>query len=749
MLKNAKWICARTEDESACPLFQKSLSISKPLKKAEMTVTALGIYNLFVNDERIGRALFAPGWTSYHNRVQVQTYDVTKALKAGENTVGIHCANGWAVGFLGNGECNHIFFDHISTIGALTLTYEDGSVEVVATDATWEVYINRILNSEFYHGETVDFGAEKTKIGMAIEEDAKKMALIPDEGDAVCEQERVSPCKLIVTPKGERVIDFGQNLAGYTEIRIKGKKGDRIVITHAEVLDKEGNFYTKNLELAKCRNTYILSGEEDVCKPSFSFQGYRYIRLDEYPFDEVDLDAFTSVTIYSDMKRTGDFVCGNEKINRLYRNTIWGQRSNFIDIPTDCPQRDERCGWTGDAQVFIRTAALNYDVERFMKKWLNDVAIEQKPNGGVGGVVPSVPKRGLRVSTAWGDAAVICPWELYLAYGDLEMLRGYYPMMKKWVDYIHGQGPEEFLWLGGNHYGDWLASDADLCPEVREGATQTDLIASAYFAYVTALLIKAGKLLGEDVSGYEEMLPKIKAAYRATFLKDDLPTLYPFYDGIATNRKVLGTTQTGIVLTLKFELYENEEQRKKLIEKLVAMIKENGGCMTTGFVGTPYILHVLTEHGYNEVAYDLFLQEKSPSWIFSVNRGATTIWEHWDGIKEDGSFWHDRKNSFNHYSYGSVFDWTYGCALGIRMNGEGAGYREIDIQPHPDRRLGFARGTVETRMGTLGVSWVYEETGIRYEFTIPEGMTARVTLTNGRKKTLTAGCYVMYSEADQ
>ncbi len=746
MFEQAKWICADLPNDSACPLFQKTITISKPIVHAEACVTALGIYNLFVNEARIGKALFAPGFTSYRNRLQYQTYDITEQIQSGNNTVGILCAPGWAVGYLGKGTQNHVFADHISTVASVILTYADGTVETVSTDGTWEVYTDRILTSEFYHGETVDYSMPKTRIGTAIEEADKTMAIIPNEGVPVYEHERLAPCKLIITPKGERVLDFGQNMAGYVEIRIKGKKGDRIVLSHAEVLDKEGNFYTKNLELAKCQNTYILSGEEDVCKPSFSFQGYRYVRLDEYPFDTVDLDCFASVALYSDMKRTGQFVCGNEKINRLYRNTVWGQRSNFIELPTDCPQRDERVGWTGDAQVFVRTAAINYDVEQFMKKWLNDVVIEQRADGAVEAVVPSVPQRGTRVSTAWGDAMVICPWEIYLAYGDLEALRGYYPNMCKWVDFIRSQGPEEYLWLGGNHYGDWLASDAELCPEMREGATQTDLIASAYFAHVTRLVIKAGKLLGEDVSAYEELLSNVKAAYRKTFLKDGLPTLYPQFDGLATHRKVLGTTQTGIVLTLHFELYEGEEERRCLVEKLVSMIEENGNRMTTGFVGTPYILHALTDNGYAAKAYDLFLQEKSPSWIFSVNQGATTIWEHWDSIKEDGSFWHDRKNSFNHYSYGSVFDWVYGSALGIRPLPEGAGYAKVDIEPHPDRRLGFAKGSIDTRLGKLEVSWVYEENGIRYEMEIPDGTVANVTLPDGTQRTYGAGCHVMYTK---
>ena len=740
-LNNENWITAEGLGESDCPLFYKQINVKKKIKKATAKLTAIGIYNFYVNDKNVGEALFAPGWTSYHNRLQYQTYDITALLDRENSSVGIHCAPGWAVGFIGHGNTNHMFFDHISATALIEIEYADGDAESYATGKDWQVCSWDTRQSEFYHGEYRVYGSPIKHISMAVADKAPSTELIADEGCPTVEQERVSAVSLITTPKGERVIDFGQNLAGYVEIRIKGNKGDVVRISHAEVLDKEGNFYTKNLELAKNVNTYVLSGECDVLKPKFSFQGYRYIRLDEYPFEDVDLSAFTSVAVYSKMKRTSSFECGHPKINRLYSNTVWGQRSNFIDIPTDCPQRDERTGWTGDVQVFVKTAAINYDVKRFMQKWLRDVMLEQRPDGAVTSVVPGVEGRGDRISTAWGDVCTVAPWELYLAYGDKALLEEFYPMMARWIEYMRGEGEEEYLWLGGDHYGDWLASDAILCPEVREGATQTDLIASAFFAYSVSIMIKVCRALGKDSSEYEELFKNIKSAYRRFFMKDGLPTLYPKYDAFSTTRPVKGLTQTSLVLTLRFGLYEGESERRQLINKLVEMIDENDGKMSTGFVGTPHILHALSENGRSDVAYDLFLCEKNPSWLYSVNQGATTIWEHWDSIKDDGSFWYDVKNSFNHYAYGSVFDWVYSWVLGISVQEDGEGYSKVNISPVADKRLGFADGSILTVGGKVRVRWEYLENTLKYTIELPQGVQATVMLSDGSVHICEGGAY--------
>ena len=744
MLSCAKWIRSPQEiGISPCPVFARTFRLTGSETGLSLAVTCIGIYRVTLNGISVSDALFAPGFTDYQSRLQVQTYNLLPLASPGENRLEIQCANGWAVGFLGRGNTNHIFADHISLAAELSVTEADGKVTELVTDECWGVYRNAIRSAEFYHGETDDFTAKEEYLGNAVPDAAPAARLIPDEGVPVREIARVHAKALIRTPKGETVIDFGQNLAGYAEITVTGAPGDRVTLSHAETLDREGNFYTKNLELAECRNTYVLDGTPRVLKPHFTFQGYRYIRIDEFPAgEEIRPENFVSVAICSDMKETGFFLCGNEKVNRLYRNTLWGQRSNFIDIPTDCPQRDERLGWLGDAQVFIRTAAINYDVKRFFTKWLNDVMSEQNADGGIYGVVPKVPGRGTKISAAWGDATVICPWELYRAYGDRDLLARHFPMMQKWVEFIRTQGPEEYLWLGGDHYGDWLAADAELSPAVRQGATQTDLIASAYFAYVTQILVSAGEVLGMDMQAYRTLHGNIRAAFRKLFMKDGLPVLYPKFDGLSTNRRVIGQTQTAIVLILHFGLYEGSAEKEKLTDTLLEMIRKNGGCMATGFVGTPYLLHVLTETGHIKEAYNLFLQEKYPSWLFSVNRGATTIWEHWDGIREDGGFWDDEKNSFNHYSYGCVFDWVFGSALGI--NPAEPAYRRVRITPHPDRRLGFAAGSVISPAGKISVSWHFEGGQVRYEIDLPDGIDGELILPDGQTANLQPGKSLFY-----
>jgi len=735
MITNSKWIKSQSAMGNVSPVFQKSFTLSGKIKKAIAEVSAYGVYNLYLNGTKVGDAIMAPGWTSFAERIQYQTYDLTELLRD-DNTVSIKCGKGWAlgnIGFLTAGDKvrPNPTTENIAVIFSLSVEYTDGRKEEIVSDSSWDVYTSEILSSELYNGECVDMTAPIKRVCSALVDASPKPKLLSQIGESVIEGERIIASKLIITPKGERVIDFGQNIAGYAEIKYKGNRGDRIVITHAEILDYDGNFYTDNMRDAKNENVYVSDGNENVFKPSFCFQGFRYIRLDEYPKDEINLSDFTAIAIHSNIKRTGDFISGNEKINRLYSNIIWGQLSNYIDVPTDCPQRDERLGWTGDAEVFCRTAAINFNVKKFFKKWLGDVAAEQGEDGSVAGVVPAPYGTVSRISAAWGDAATVCPWEIYRAYGDKELLREHFPMMKKWVDYMHSFGEDEYLYIGGFHYGDWVALDAGADQYV--GATQTDLIASAYFAYSTELVVKAGKILGEDVSEYESLYSKVREAFRTAFMKDGLPVLYPKADALTEDRPVKPLTQTAIALILRFGLCEDGE-REKLTDALIRLIDEYDGRMTTGFVGTPHILHALSENGRTDRAYDLLLQEKSPSWLYSVNMGATTVWEHWDGMRDDKTFWSTDMNSFNHYAYGAVYDWMFGVMVGIDIPEGSAAYREIVFAPHPDRRMGFARASIETDLGKLSGGWSYTADGdVRYELSIPDGVRARVRL-HGREE---------------
>lgn len=746
MLNNACWITSPRDAGVAVYRYQKSFALrNKPLKKATLQASAIGVYTAELNGARIGNAVLTPGWTSYKHRIQVQTYDVTGMLRAGENLLSFGIGQGWAVGCIGYGHDNHYTADHVSLIAALTLTYADGTADTVATAPGWDVLTTPVLSTDIYMGETVDLTAPVEPVGKAVQ-DTVKTRLIPQVGEWITEHERIAPIAVLRTPKNELVIDFGQNLTGYVEVRIRAPRGSRIVMHHAEVLDRDGNFYNENYRSAKSENIYVCSGGEDTFKPSYTFQGFRYIRLTEYPFDVADPAAFRAIAVHSDMKRTGHFLCGNEKINQLYHNIIWGQKSNYLDIPTDCPQRDERLGWTGDTQVFCRTGAINYDASRFFRKWMGDVALEQTPEGAVKGVVPAALKNGdTRISAAWGDAACVVPWELYLAYGNKADLKRNLPVMKKWVEYMHSTGPAEFLWLGGMHYGDWLAMDAG--EDSYVGATSNDLIASAFFAYSTSLLVKAGEALGEDMTEYRTLYRNVRAAFRDYFMENGMPKAeFPLTEVTVRKHETVdsvrrGMTQTALTLILHFDLCE-ETERPALAAKLVELIREAGNRMTTGFVGTPYLLHALSENGYSDVAYTLLMQEQNPSWLYSVCHGATTMWEHWNSIKEDGSFWSTNMNSFNHYAYGSVFDWIFGVACGIKTDPNAPGYRHINIAPHPDRCLGFADTSIDTAYGTVRVHWYYKGDRVAYEIEIPQGTTATLTLPNRPPVELQAGSWM-------
>ena len=740
---DVNWIISPHEPGNAVELFERLFEIHGQVREAILCISARGVYSAELNGQRLGPGVLTPGWTS-NSRMLYQQYDVTACIQE-QNRLSIGLARGWGADTLGWVPNAAAKRPQPALIAQLEILTTGGKRICIGTDERWQVMTSPVLFAQIYYGETVDLTAAIRPIGWAVR--IKIPAeLVPQYGEWITEHERLAPAACIHTPKGECVLDFGQNLTGYVELRIRGPRGGRIVLHHAEALDSEGNFYNENYRTARNEMTYVLSGGNDVFKPRYTFQGFRYVRLSEYPLESVDLSAFMAVAVYSDMNRTGRFCCGNADINQLYHNILWGQRSNYLDIPTDCAQRDERLGWTGDAQVFCRTAAINYDVERFFDKWLDDMALEQWPDGAISGIVPDCFRnrsdKKTRISAAWGDAACIIPWELYMAYGNAVQLRKRLPMMRRWVDYIRHAGPEEYLWLGGMHYGDWLAMDAESDSYV--GATSNDLIASAFFAYSTSLLIRAGEALGENMSAYRSLYQKIVCAFRAYFMENGMPKVELPYtevcvDGhapIDTTRR--GITQTALTLILHFNLCTVFE-RPKLAAKLAEMIHAADTHLETGFVGTPYLLHALSDNGYAALAYDLLLQTSAPSWLYSVQHGATTMWEHWDSVRADGSFWSSNMNSFNHYAYGAVYDWIFGVAAGIKPSAPG--YQKISLCPHPDQRLGFLNVSLRTRSGMLRTCWYYKGDMVYYEFEVPAGAVAHLRLPSGYTAELTGGCW--------
>ena len=715
--KKAKWIKAL--EISTVPCFIKNVEIKSDFKKIILDITAMGFYRVYINNKDITNNLFMPGYTSYKNRVQVQTYDLTSLFNKGNNEIKILLGNGWG-GALRFGwmHGNHPYFDP-SLIFSLKVKYPDYTDEIISNEEL-DCFTSHIISSEIYDGEIQDATRKIEYVGKAVLSDIKTK-LVKNIGEDIIEGEKIYPKEIIITPKKEVVVDFGQNFTGNINVIIKGKRGEKISFVPAEILDKDGNFYNANYRSAKSFFSYTLTGNEDNFKPLFSFQGLRYIKLIDYPKD-ISVNNFVGIMIHSNIERTGFFSCGNELINQLYHNIIYGQLSNYLDIPTDCPQRDERLGWLGDAQVFVRTAAINFNVYTFFLKWLGDMSLDQHEDGGVEGVCPRVGGLPIQVSSGWGDAATICPIEIYNAYGNKEILEESFEMMTKWVDYVNSRCVNKpFIWDTDPQFGDWLSQDAPYGETV--GSTLLPLINTAFFYYSTCNVVKAGTILNKDVSKYIELSKNIKAAFINEFIENGKPKgnkALLNYKGERTPY-----TQTGLSLILHFGLCE-EKDKKSLAGLLKDLVVENEMRMTTGFLGTPYILHALSDNGYSDIAYNLLFQERKPSWLYSVLQGATTIWEHWDGIDEDGNIWSEGMNSFNHYAYGAVFDWIFSNTLGIKLLKPG--YQEIMIKVIPDKRLGYAQGGIKTKYGTIKVHWYYQKEDIKLELDIPTGVSASVVL---------------------
>ena len=722
----ATWIGTPSSADSVngpAILFRKEFQASGKIISATAFITTHGMYEAFINGKKIGNAFLTPGWTSYHKRLQYQAFDVTSLLRKGANAVGIDVGSGWYRTPLAWQNNRNIYGRKIGLLFQLEIKYSDGSMTTVVSDKNWKTSdVGPVRISEIYNGEVFDnrleikgwneSGFSGPNWNPVTEQIFDNNNLIATYNELVTQHKVFPAVHMFNTPKGEHVIDFGQNLVGWARIKINGKAGDSLIVDHAEVLDKNGNFYTENLRAAKARNIYVLNGKGDeFFEPHFTFQGFRYIRINAVGA-QLKKENFSAVTLYSDMNPTGQFECSNPMLNQLQHNIQWGQKGNFLDVPTDCPQRDERLGWTGDAQAFSRTASFNMDVHNFFAKWLKDLTADQNSDGRVPFVVPNVLDSMAGGSAGWSDVSTIIPWNMWLAYGDRKILEDQYASMKAWVGFMKNHSKEN-LWNTGFHFGDWLfyrpADDND----GRSAVTDKYLIAQCFFAHSTQLLINAAKVLNrtEDVERYTELLSEIKSA----FLKEYVTP---------TGRLVSGT-QTAYVLSLEFDMLP-ESLRMQASQRLATNVKDYNNHLTTGFLGTPYLCDVLTRFGYDTIAYQLLLQETYPSWLYPVKMGATTIWERWDGEKSDSTFQTPGMNSFNHYAYGAIGDWMYRSICGVDTYDEGAGYKKIKIKPHTGGNLSYANADLQTAYGMLSAHWKIVEGKFVMDIAIPPNTTAVV-----------------------
>ena len=731
----AQWITPDLpEDENRSnpsPLLRREFLIKKKIERARFYSTAMGLYELYLNGKRVGDQYLTPGWTAYDFRYQYQTYDVTELVKSGSNCVGAILGDGWYRGVLLWEPKRNNYGKHLALLAQLVVTYQDGTQDVVRSDSQWKTATGPILASDIYNGEVYDARLEKkgwNDSGYDDKDwqsvtlmDAPRAKLVASAGPPVKEIEEIQPAQVLKTPAGDTILDLGQNMVGWMRFRLTAPAGTTVTLKHVEVLDKHGNLYSENLRQARQTIQYTAKGGgPEEFAPHFSFQGFRYVAVSGWP-GAIRLADFTGVVVHSAMRPTGKFESSSALLNQLQHNIIWGQKGNFVDVPTDCPQRDERLGWTGDAQVFAQTASFNFDTASFYTKWLQDVALDQQDDGAVPFVVPNVlshdTRKGAAGSAGWADVAVVLPWTVYQSFGDERVLREQYPSMKAWVEYMRRQAGEKYIWSNGFSFGDWLAF-ATTKPDYPGATSDKDFIQTAYFAHSTMLLAKTAAILGrkEEAAEYHQLENRIKAAFLNEF--------------VTPGGRLSPNTQTAYAMALEFDLLP-ESMRPVAAARLAEDVRKFSH-LTTGFLGTPLLCGALSDNGYLDEAYMLLNRKEYPSWLYPVTMGATTIWERWDGIKPDGTFQDPHMNSFNHYAYGAIGEWMYRVVAGIGIDESRPGYKHILITPRPGGNLNDAKASVDSIYGEVGAGWEIANGKIRLHVQIPPNATATVRIPKAK-----------------
>ncbi|MDI1304420.1 MAG: family 78 glycoside hydrolase catalytic domain [bacterium] len=740
----ATWIGSGLKSDTVngvIPMFRKSFLANKKVASAKVYVTSRGLYEVQINGKRMGDSYLSPGWTSYDKHLQYQTYDVSDLLSEGKNAIGVLLGSGWYRTRLAWENRQNIYGKETGLLFQMVIKYTDGTTETVVSDTSWKASNSHILYSEIYNGEIQDARLEQKNYSVASFDDSKWNSVVSKDfptnyitasiNEPIRKHENLKPIAVLTSPKGETILDFGQNLAGWVKISIQGRAGDIIKLSHVEMLDKKGTPYFENLRSAKAQATYTLSGNGiETFEPHFTSFGFRYVKVEGIT-GKINPENFTAIALYSDVKKTGSFETSNSYVNKLQSNIQWSQRGNFLDVPTDCPQRDERLGWTGDAEVFSRTAAYNFNVDQFFAKWLIDVAADQKENGAVPFVVPNALKGSsfdMPVGAAgWSDASIIIPYNMYVSFGDKEVVERQYPSMKAYLNYVHGAAKND-LWNTGFQFADWLSyrvDDSKGMIGMKSAITDNYLVAQCFYAYNTQIMIKAATLLGktDEVQEYQALLERIKKAFQTEYM--------------TASGKLISETQTAYILALQFDMLP-ENLRAQAVDRLVKNIESYEYHLTTGFLGTPFLNPVLTRFGRNDVAYKLLLQDTYPSWLYPIKaHGATTIWERWDSMKPDGTFQDPSMTSFNHYAYGAVGDWMYRTIAGIdTKEAEGAGYKSIIIKPELGGNLTYAKGSLETNYGLVSSSWKIEKNKFILDVEVPANTNATIEFPTNKIETI-------------
>ncbi len=738
----AAWIASPEPGDPAestpCPLLRRRFKVGPGLARARLYVTALGVYEMWLNGKRVGDRLLTPGWTDFRSRVQVQTYDVTDLLKKGPNALGAILGDGWWSGPLSRRHKKHppLGGEAPALRAQLELVFEDGKRKRVGTDHRWRVWTNGpVRASDLYDGETYDArreiarwaeaGYSHARWGKAVVVEPAPRALTASAAPPVRRIETLKPVSVTQYGKKRAIVDFGQNRVGWVRLAVpeKTRRGKTVTLHFAEVLDEDGSLYTENLRKAACTDRFIAGGGKAVWEPRFTTHGFRYVEVTGYP-GEVDAKAVTAVVVHADMPPTGTFACSDDRLNQLQHNILWSQKGNFLDVPTDCPQRDERLGWTGDIQIFVRTACFNLDVAGFLTKWMTDLADCQTEAGSFPSIAPVVDdKPGTDGGPGWADAAVVVPWTLYLAYGDVRVLRRHYKMMKRYAAFVEKTDP-----FARHNFSDWLHHQAPTPP---------DLVATAYHARVLDLMSRIAAVLGKqtDADRFARAFRRVARAFRRRYVTRD--------------GRLAGDTQTAYVLALRFDLLP-DDLRPRAAEHLARdilegrqgnMYRRRGGHLSTGFLGVKHLLFALADAGRLDLAHRLLLTTDYPSWLFPVTHGATTIWERWDGWTPDGGFRDPGMNSFNHYAYGAVGEWLYHALAGLDTDPARPGYKHLVIRPRPLRggEITHAEATLETVYGRAASAWRLDGDDLVLEVTVPPNASATVHVPATSARQVTEG----------